>query len=222
MKKVEELNYYELLNVEPSATQGEIEKAYLLSVATFRPDGFATYSVLTEVERENNLRRAELAFEVLGDPARRRTYDKFLRQTPSGQLPPSLVERSRPSVKPEVADPPVGIWMRLKSCLGRKDEHQDGAVTEEAAPSPAPSLSEGYMLSRGQYLRSVRMSRGLTLEAIANSTRINIVYLRALEEEEYDQLPSGNYLHFILAAYAKSLKLNPDRIVKDFKSGQKG
>jgi len=218
MKKVEELNYYELLNVEPSATTEEIEKAYLLSLATFRPDWFATYSVLSEAEREKSLQRAEVAFEVLRDPARRRKYDKVLRQTSPGQLPPGLVEKSLPPSKTEAAEPSAGLWGRLRLYLSPKDEQKDHPVVAEAATPVRPSLSEGYALSVGQYLRTVRINRGLSLETIAANTRINIIYLRALEEEHYDQLPSESYVRLMLTAYAKSLKIDAHRVIESYDS----
>jgi len=223
MKKVEELNYYELLDVEPSATSEEIHKAYLLSLATFRPDWFATYSILTEAEREKTLKRTELAFEVLRDPVKRKKYDKLLCQAPPGQLPPGLVEKSRPSAKPEVAEPPAGFWTQLKLHLWpkEKERHDDKAAAEEPARSEAASLSDGYVLSAGQYLKTVRMSRGISLEAMAQNTRINIRYLRALEEEQYDRLPSEFHARYMLAAYAKSLKIDTDSVVRSYKANRK-
>jgi len=222
MKKVEELNYYELLNVEPSATSEEIHQAYLLSLATFRPDWYATYSVLTEAEREKTLRRTELAFEVLRDPARRRKYDKQLCQTPAGQLPSGLVEKSRPSSKPEAAESPAGFWSQVKLHLWPKEKQEaKAAVTEEPTRTDTSCLSDGYMLSVGQYLRTVRMSRGMSLEAMAAETRINVLYLRALEEERFSELPSESHVQYMLASYAKSLKIAPDRVMKGYKAQRK-
>lgn len=221
MKKVEELNYYELLSVERSATAEEIEKAYLLSLAAFRPDWFATYSVLSEAERAKGLRRAELAFEVLRDPAKRRKYDKALYQTPAGQLPPGLVEKSRPVAKPAPPDAPAGLWGRLKTYLTSKDENDNPVVREEPAQPEPLSLSDDYALSVGQYLKTVRVSRGLSLKEMAQDTRINVAYLSALEEEQYDQLPSESHVLYMLAAYAKGLKVDADRVVRNFKASRK-
>ncbi|RPI22597.1 MAG: hypothetical protein EHM61_21885 [Acidobacteria bacterium] len=215
MKKLEELNYYEVLNVEPSAAREQIEKAYLLALATFRPDWFATYSLLNEEEREKSLRRVEQAFAVLSDPARRKTYDSLLGQAPPGEAAAPASGVAESSVLP-ASDSAGGLLKRLGGYLRPKVRQQAEPVAKGQEPSHS-NLSDGYMLSGGQYLRTIRLSRGLSLEAMADSTRINIGYLRALEEEQYDRLPSGSYLHYMLAAYAKSLKLDADWIVKDFK-----
>ncbi|RPJ61760.1 MAG: hypothetical protein EHM23_05760 [Acidobacteria bacterium] len=221
MKKLQELNCYQVLNVEPSGSREDIEKAYLLALATFRPDGFATYSVLSEDEREASLKRVEQAFEVLRDPAKRRMYDQLLGQAESQQvLAGSLVVTSGPPARPEVNETPAGFWRRLGFHLRPRGKHPDGTVSEKAPQLAASSLAEGYVLSRGRYLKTIRLSRGIPLETLAQNTRISINHLRALEEEEYGLLPSGAYLHYMLAAYAKSLKLDPDWILKDFKSNQ--
>jgi curved DNA-binding protein CbpA len=222
MKKLEDLNCYEVLNVEPLASREEIEKAYLLALATFRPDGFATYSVLSDDEREASLKRVEQAFEVLRDPVKRRMYDLLLGQAGPHRLSAegAAVEPLQPPATPEVTETPAGFWERLGLRLRPHSKQPERAASENPQPD-ASSLAEGYMLSRGHYLKTIRLSRGLSLETLSQRTRISITYLRALEEEEYDVLPSGSYLDYMLAAYAKSLKLDPDWILRDFRSNQK-
>lgn len=57
----------------------------------------------------------------------------------------------------------------------------------------------------GQYLRQLREERGISLEQLAQATRINPTYLRALENDEMSLLPSAvqgrGYLRLIAGAY---------------------
>jgi len=48
------------------------------------------------------------------------------------------------------------------------------------------------MGSFGQRLQREREMRGITLEEIATSTKIGTRSLRALEEEDFDQLPAAS------------------------------
>ena len=75
LKKTEEMNYYEILNVPPSASQQDIEQAYMVGRHAFEEDSLAHYGLVDQEERENTLRRIEEAFKTLSNPRKRRRYD---------------------------------------------------------------------------------------------------------------------------------------------------
>ncbi len=80
IKKTEEMNFYEILNVPPSASQQSIEQAYTVGKNAFEEDSLATYGLVDQEERERTLRRIEEAFKTLSTPRKRRRYDvKILR-----------------------------------------------------------------------------------------------------------------------------------------------
>ena len=62
-----------------------------------------------------------------------------------------------------------------------------------AAPAGAGPLPEptGHF---GDYLRLLRQRRRLTLQDLETATHIRAVYLRAMEEENYDELPPAVYV----------------------------
>src|SRR5256714_10994724 len=72
------------------------------------------------------------------------------------------------------------------------------------------------MGSFGQRLQREREMRSITLEEIALSTKIGTRSLRALEEEDFDQLPGGIFNKGFVRAYAKYLGLDEDQAVTDF------
>ena len=51
MKRLEELNYYELLNLDESADLGDIHQAYLIAVSTYSRDSLASHSILSEEQK---------------------------------------------------------------------------------------------------------------------------------------------------------------------------
>ena len=72
------------------------------------------------------------------------------------------------------------------------------------------------MGSFGERLRREREMRGISLEDIAEATKIGTRLLRALEEEHFDLLPGGIFNKGFVRAYAKYLGLNEDEAVADY------
>lgn len=66
-------DYYRTLNVSPTATQAEIKQAYRRLAKQFHPDGNR------ETASHDRIAKVNAAYEVLGDPDRRRSYDRDLR-----------------------------------------------------------------------------------------------------------------------------------------------
>lgn len=64
------------------------------------------------------------------------------------------------------------------------------------------------MASIGQELKRERELRGISLEEIADATKINIRFLRALEEDRLDMLPEQFFTRGIIRTYAKYLGLD--------------
>ncbi len=59
----------------------------------------------------------------------------------------------------------------------------------------------------GQILRREREKRGLTIEALAEQTRINPLYFRAIEAGDRGSLPGGFFYRSFLRQYARLLEL---------------
>jgi cytoskeletal protein RodZ len=78
-----------------------------------------------------------------------------------------------------------------------------------------PFMSGGVGL--GGALRGLREARGLSLQDIADITRVRRAYLSALEEMRLDQLPSRPFVIGYVRAYAQALGIDPDDAVAKFK-----
>jgi cytoskeleton protein RodZ len=61
------------------------------------------------------------------------------------------------------------------------------------------------------WLREARESKGLTLEHLANTTKIGLKHLAALEVGAVDKLPPTFFTRGFVKAYAKEVGLDPDR-----------
>ncbi len=72
------------------------------------------------------------------------------------------------------------------------------------------------MNSVGQKLKKERELRGISLKEIADNTKINIRYLRALEEDKFDMLPGKFFIKSIIKTYANYLGLDEETILDQF------
>ncbi len=68
----------------------------------------------------------------------------------------------------------------------------------------------------GARLREARERRGVSLRQIANSTRISVMSLEALERSDLSRLPGGIFTRAFIRAYAEEVGLDPDRTMQDF------
>jgi transcriptional regulator with XRE-family HTH domain len=89
----------------------------------------------------------------------------------------------------------------------------DDASFDEAAQDPPGQVDFG------SELRYAREQSGLTLRAIADTTKLPVYTLKALEDNRIGQLPGGIYRRAIVRAYAAEVGLDPERAVRAFIAG---
>lgn len=70
------------------------------------------------------------------------------------------------------------------------------------------------------HLEQIRRRRGLTLEAIAERTKISIAYLRAIEEGRWERLPGGIYDVSYLRQYARAIDYDEEELLRCYPGRQ--
>jgi len=73
-----EETYYDILGVSRNATQKKIKKAYLQKINKYHPDKIMTQPEWIRKQAEEMAKKLNVAFEVLGNPKKRREYDNDL------------------------------------------------------------------------------------------------------------------------------------------------
>ena len=187
IKSIKDQTYYEILEVSPTATTKEIQRAYEHAKETFHADSMAVYSLFSEKEVKEIQEAIEAAYGVLMDEASRRSYDQTNSQTAGGQPP---VKSSEPQVASR----------EKKTSLSFTGLSFNAEV-------------EHY---RGRELKQVRERMGIELQTVSKETKISLKILESLEEEEFEKLPALVYLKGFLKSYAQSLGIDPQKVIEDY------
>jgi hypothetical protein len=201
LKKLAQLTHYDLLEIGVEATYQQVEDAFHRMMEAYDRDSLAIYSLFSEEERRDVVDRVREAYRILSNSKNRRDYNQ------------SLVER--------------GILSRLPRTLPEREVRPPLAVAgqspdEGVVVQPPPAEGELFTTEgplSGAAFQRIRRDRGLTVDDLAGTLRINRDYLEAIEADEYDRLPPEVYLRGFVRAYAIALKLDEDVWVGGYLKG---
>lgn len=68
----------------------------------------------------------------------------------------------------------------------------------------------------GEFLRNERELRGMSLEEISASTKVNTRFLEAIEKDDLSVLPAKTFAKGFLRAYARMVGLDEDLVLTNF------
>jgi transcriptional regulator with XRE-family HTH domain len=202
MKGLETEDWYVLLGVDPSASSFEINHAYKELCQLYREDSLASYSFFTRKEREHLLAKLEEAHATLMDEEKRFQYDRALaqRDVPPGETPFRGVRKTFQRVS-------TSRHFTQHALLTIR-----GELKEMASSNPVVQEILNRDVLSGKDLKAMRDELGVSLEAIAEMTRVRRVFLRALEDDEFEKVPSPMFLKSFLKAYAQCLGLDAEHV----------
>jgi len=106
------LNYYAVLDVALQASQHEIKKAYRKLVLQYHPDRNKD-----DRQADQKIREVNAAYEILGDPDARKTYDRLR----LGHVGPMV---SRQEEESEEAPSPGVVLQRMEGTLREESRKQ--------------------------------------------------------------------------------------------------
>src|SRR5207253_262178 len=120
-----------------------------------------------------------------------------------------------PGARPDGADP------RRRRDLHRRDGRDLGRLlrASSALREVVPRMGgSAAMFEIGNSLREARLRQHLEFPQVEQATKIRGKYLRALEEEQFDVLPSQTYVKGFLRTYAEFLGLDGQLYVDEYNS----
>jgi DnaJ-class molecular chaperone len=207
MNDYKKMNYYEVLEVPVNASFFEIRHAYKEALSVYGEDSLSTYSLFSEAERETLLKKIEEAFQTLMDEKKRSDYNNQL--VKNGEVDPDDLFRdyNKNSIPIFLAHNAVD-----KNSFFKK-------VKKKVGESSIQKLSKDILeteLIAGQDLKKLRQAIGIELEDIFEVARISISILKAIENDDFQNLPSLIYLRNFLKLYAEILHLDPEKVADSY------
>jgi DnaJ-class molecular chaperone len=206
MKRLEDLNFYELLEVAFDASPFEVHQAYKEMVQLYHGDSLASYSFFSKEEREEILAKLDEAYSTLMDEKRRSLYDQSLIEL--GILDKATQyqrDRTKLSLMHDVKRPVANTALRIRDRL--KPIASSNSVIQEILANDVLS---------GKDLKKIRDELGVSLEEIAEMVKVRIVYLHAIEDDQFERAPSRIFLKGFLRAYAQCMGLDADIVASRY------
>ena len=243
--QVEE-NYYQILEVQKTASLVEIRYAYEGKLEETQLEAFAAYSLLPEEETEEKLLHFSQAFMTLANPVARAKYDDELQQgIVSVEMQPVTKKEDLTKIKKSVRvkTKTVPLPLPTKKAKAEKEIEIRKSVTRNIVEEShaerlgnyqklsaknelaEESLEEFYSTFRthggklsynGTILQQIRKIKSVTLEELAQITCIRKTYLRAIEDENFSKFTSEIYLKGYLLCYIEALQLPKEQVLTDY------
>lgn len=233
-------SYYDVLEVEPQSTLQEIHNAYVRSRNAYSGDSAALYSLMSNEECEKILSQIEEAYSIIGVAEKRREYDQA-RGFNQTNTPEGFNEEifKKPNYAPqknlqETHKLDNSHEQIIKERALRSEfEHQSGESKSVQAKVSKIQAASKFGLSfqkdeafeqeientsafTGEFLRKIREYKKVTIERMAEMTKISKTYIRNIEEDEFSKLPADVYTRGFVYQYAKCLKLTPDLVASSY------
>lgn len=216
----EKKNYYEVLEIEPNANPQQIENAYIRARNAYSGDSVALYSLMTKEQCDNILGQIEEAYSVLGFPEKRREYDRLRGFNQSGFATIKSIEQlhsissldDRP--KETVQYENYGSNL-IEAKVSKLSAQKKFGLDFQENPEMDRKIREATEFT-GSFLKEIREYKNVTIERMAEMTRISKTHLTAIENEDVSRLPADVYTRGYVYQYAKVLKLNPDQVAASY------
>lgn len=217
----EKKNYYEVLEIEINATPNQIENAYVRARNAYSGDSVALYSLMTKDECQAILSQIEEAYSVLGFPEKRREYDRLrgynqngmataTKNTEGTQPLSAVAERNRDSMQYE------NFGSNLMEAKVSKITAQKKFGLEYQENSDMDRKIQDSIEFTGAFLREIREYKNVTIERMAEMTRVGKTHINAIENDDVSKLPADVYTRGYVYQYAKVLKLDPDKVATSY------
>jgi curved DNA-binding protein CbpA len=218
IKKIEDLNYYELLEINTDASSQDVHRAYERIRKIYEPNSIALYSLFSAEETTSINQRIEDAYRTLVYEETRKRYDAGLRRNQE-PVPPTPIAvplaEKRYQTQPQQPSLSFDTDNRYLKDAEPLPEKVRPPMPMAAIPTPQP-LPATITEFTGSVLKILREQRNITVRNIADTTKLGTRYIEFIEAETFNKLPARAYIRGFLSLYAKALGYEPERLVSDY------
>jgi len=134
---------------------------------------------------------------------------------PANRGPASASTTALPASPPDSTSSQSGVtggWSRNFAAAMKPTR----PLPERVIPPETLAELEDRLGMGGKYLRAVREFKGITLQDIAERTKIQTTYLKYLEEDKFGELPPAVYVEGFVNQVARLMKLDVKHTVAGF------
>lgn len=182
-----EATLYDVLLTHRGAPDDELRRAYKRQREIYKEGSLPLTSLLKAEDLPNARAQIDEAHDTLLDPLRRRAYD-------ISTFPDTEIEPQHYSPARDAAIEAEREMMREELA---RELTQDTEYT-------------------GGLLKRIRMSHGIEVKDVAAHTKISALYLTAIEDEDFGNLPAFVYLRGFVTEIAKFLKLDVMQVTRTY------
>ena len=192
-KRTEEQTLYEVLEIDPGASDEDIRRANKRMREMYAADSMVVCGLYTPERLAVVHQRMEEAYDTLLDPEKRKVYDIKL-------FPDGIPTRPTPTagVSPIAPTTPV------------KDD-----MTPMRVELPEPIIDASTEIS-GELLKKLREARHIELAEISQRTKVSVHHLRSIEDEAWASMPAQVYLRGFLVEYARFMRLDVQHVTRSY------
>lgn len=237
-------NYYEVLEVPTDATLQDIHNAYIRAKNAYAGDSAALYSLMTQDECNHILDQIEEAYTILGVADKRREYD-IARGFNQGHTIAGFTEEviNKPDYKPnnslsDLLSETNSLSEDQQFEISQNQQKEEFKYNQVQTAKNEVTISKVQAYKKfglsynindefeqkiencteytGDFLKSIREYKNVTVERMADMTKISKTYIRNIEGDEFSKLPADVYTRGFVYQYAKCLKLNPDLVATSY------
>lgn len=195
-------NYYEILEIPATAAEHEIHEAYQRAKATYSVDSPALYTMFTPQEAQALNRLIEEAYSVLGNQRLRLAYDSKLKTGENTKTP-------KPA-EPAPSPTKTATQLATESGFGKTKFGTFKIDNDFEREISATGEFDGHFLKR------IREYKEITIEQIAEHTRINRAHLESIEANDYTTLPAPVFVRGFLAQVCRLLGLDEPKVTRTY------
>lgn len=192
-RRTEEQTLYEVLEIDPGASDEEIRRASKRMREMYANESMVVAGLYTPERLAVVHQRLEEAYDTLLDQDKRKSYD--IKLFPDG-IPARAAVGSPSGTTPVIAAP-------------SKDD------TPLRVDIPEPIVDVNTEIT-GELLKQLREARHVDLATIAQRSKVSLHHLRSIEEENWRVMPAPVYLRGFLVEMARFLRLDPTQVTRSY------
>lgn len=181
------------INTEEQLSPTQVEKQ---SIAD--PFGYGQASTSNESLASNDLMSQTMEHNSRHENFQYQNRDTYVNNEPSSDF----IRQAEHSKKSSVNIPKVSAYRKFSLDYATNPEFEQEI--------------ENCTEFTGTFLKSIREYKNVSIERMAEMTRISKTYIRNLEDENIEKLPALVYTRGFVYQYAKCLKLNPELVATSY------